>query len=150
MLMKIIENVSKKKSIENYARSQKRLSAFYLLLAIVAVVLIKLVYPNSFAMGMFTGVATASIVCSFVCYYRISKPEKLKRCYIETYDERNVKILSLSCQYTLVLLAAAIIIFTLLECLGVLFLTKVEILTALLYLTFLSYLLLRSFFNHYL
>lgn len=114
MLLKIIQNIHKKKSLEEYQRFLTYTSLVSAGITCLFVLLSFTMGTKGFAFGILIGGAMGCLIVTI--YYGIlsRNPKKVKKLYIEAYDERNKLVLYAAAVATLVWLFVVLGILTVL------------------------------------
>ena len=144
----MFQNLGKKKSKEEYKKSQHAIGSCLICIGGLLLVLSLSVSMSDFAAGFLIGISIGMNLLGIIAFTKTTTDKTLTRYYIAAYDERNKRIRSLTAQLTLAVLILLIVALVVLYAFWHIAFSYLITLMILLYGTIICGVLLRVFFNH--
>ncbi len=145
----MFQNLGKKKSKEEYKKSQQAIGSCLICIGGLLLVLSLSVSMSDFAAGFLIGISIGMNLLGIIAFTKTTTDKTLTRYYIAAYDERNKRIRSLTAQLTLAgLILFFIVALVVLYAFWHIAFSYLITLMILLYGTIICGVLLRVFFNH--
>ena len=105
----MFQNLGKKKSKEEYKKSQQAIGSCLICIGGLLLVLSLSVSMSDFAAGFLIGISIGMNLLGIIAFTKTTTDKTLTRYYIAAYDERNKRIRSLTAQLTLAVLILSLI-----------------------------------------
>ena len=106
----MFQNLGKKKSKEEYKKSQQAIGSCLICIGGLLLVLSLSVSMSDFAAGFLIGISIGMNLLGIIAFTKTTTDKTLTRYYIAAYDERNKRIRSLTAQLTLAVLILLIVV----------------------------------------
>ncbi|MGT2650353.1 hypothetical protein ACVRWB_07440 [Streptococcus troglodytae] len=143
----MFSNLRKKKSKEEYKKSQQAIGSCLICIGGLLLVLSLSVSMSDFAAGFLIGISICMNLLGVIVFARVATDKTLTHYYIAAYDERNKRIRSLTAQLTLAILMLLMVALVVLYAFWHIAFSYLITLMILLYGTIICGILLRVFFN---